>query len=144
MHLLAAFLAGLFVAAVTTPAGISGAVLLLPVQVSLLGVPSPAVTPTGPSASSSVLPLQLGKPVWLIAASALSSLLRLDSDGTVTKRWFADDRTLVIAAPDASMPVGWTNRVLSLTSLDAIRRALAQGVLPDVAPCGRTPWDQLG
>ena len=31
---------------VTTPAGVSGAVLLLPVQVSVLGVPSPAVTPT--------------------------------------------------------------------------------------------------
>ena len=92
----------------------------------------PTVAPASPGATSSVLPLQLGRPVWLIAASALSSLLRLDSDGTVTKRWFADDRTLVIAAPDASMPVGWTNRVLSLTSLDAIRRALAQGVLPDV------------
>ena len=50
----------------------------------------------------------------------------------MTKRWFADDRTLVIAAPDASMPVGWTNRVLSLTSLDAIRQALARGVPPDV------------
>jgi hypothetical protein len=46
MHLLGAFLAGLLVAAVTTPAGVSGAVLLLPVQVSLLGVPSPSVTPT--------------------------------------------------------------------------------------------------
>jgi uncharacterized protein len=34
------------VALVTTPAGVSGAVLLLPVQVSLLGVASPAVTPT--------------------------------------------------------------------------------------------------
>jgi uncharacterized protein len=33
-------------ALVTTPAGVSGAVLLLPIQVSVLGVPSPAVTPT--------------------------------------------------------------------------------------------------
>ena len=32
--------------AVATPAGISGAVLLLPFQVSVLGTPSPAVTPT--------------------------------------------------------------------------------------------------
>jgi uncharacterized protein len=40
-------LAGAFVIAVlTTPAGISGAVLLLPFQVSVLGTPSPAVTPT--------------------------------------------------------------------------------------------------
>lgn len=34
------------VATVTTPAGVSGAVLLLPFQVSVLGTPSPAVTPT--------------------------------------------------------------------------------------------------
>jgi len=46
MHLLGAFLAGLLVATVTTPAGVSGAVLLLPIQVSVLGVPSPSVTPT--------------------------------------------------------------------------------------------------
>jgi hypothetical protein len=30
----------------TTPAGVSGAVLLLPIQLSILHVPSPAVTPT--------------------------------------------------------------------------------------------------
>ena len=92
----------------------------------------PAPTPPSSGASSSVLPLQLEKPVWLIAASALSLLVRLDSDGTVTRRWFTDNRTLVIAGPDASMPAGWTNRVLSLPSLDAIRQALAQGVPPDV------------
>jgi uncharacterized membrane protein YfcA len=34
------------VAAATVPAGVSGAVLLLPFQVSILGTPSPAVTPT--------------------------------------------------------------------------------------------------
>jgi uncharacterized membrane protein YfcA len=40
-------LAAAFVFAVaTTPAGVSGAVLLLPFQVSVLGTPSPAVTPT--------------------------------------------------------------------------------------------------
>ena len=39
-------LCAFLVALVTTPAGVSGAVLLLPVQLSLLGVPSPAVTPT--------------------------------------------------------------------------------------------------
>ncbi len=33
-------------ALVSTPAGVSGAVLLLPVQLSVLGVPSPSVTPT--------------------------------------------------------------------------------------------------
>jgi uncharacterized membrane protein YfcA len=38
--------AGLLTAVVTTPVGVSGAVFLLPVQLSLLEVPSPAVTPT--------------------------------------------------------------------------------------------------
>ena len=42
----AALLAAFGIAAAATPAGISGAVLLLPFQVSVLGTPSPAVTPT--------------------------------------------------------------------------------------------------
>ncbi len=41
-----ALVAAYVIAAVSTPAGISGAVLLLPFQVSVLGTPSPAVTPT--------------------------------------------------------------------------------------------------
>ena len=38
--------AGLLTAVVSAPVGVSGAVFLLPVQLSLLEVPSPAVTPT--------------------------------------------------------------------------------------------------
>jgi uncharacterized protein len=41
-----ALIAAFLIAAITTPAGISGAVLLLPFQVSVLGTPSPSVTPT--------------------------------------------------------------------------------------------------
>jgi uncharacterized protein len=41
-----ALAAAFVIAVVATPAGISGAVLLLPFQVSVLGTPSPAVTPT--------------------------------------------------------------------------------------------------
>jgi hypothetical protein len=41
-----ALVAAYLVAVVTTPAGISGAVLLLPFQVGVLGTPSPSVTPT--------------------------------------------------------------------------------------------------
>ena len=41
-----ALLAAYAIAVIATPAGISGAVLLLPFQVSVLGTPSPAVTPT--------------------------------------------------------------------------------------------------
>ncbi|MEU1125100.1 TSUP family transporter [Streptomyces sp. NPDC005899] len=40
------FAAGLLISLTTAPVGVSGAVFLLPVQVSLLDVPSPAVTPT--------------------------------------------------------------------------------------------------
>src|SRR6202789_801028 len=41
-----ALFAAYAIAVLATPAGISGAVLLLPFQVSVLGTPSPAVTPT--------------------------------------------------------------------------------------------------
>ncbi|RST04977.1 sulfite exporter TauE/SafE family protein [Streptomyces sp. WAC05374] len=38
--------AGLLISTVTAPVGVSGAVFLLPIHLSVLGVPSPAVTPT--------------------------------------------------------------------------------------------------
>src|ERR1700689_4947312 len=41
-----ALVASFSIAALASPAGVSGAVLLLPFQVSVLGTPSPAVTPT--------------------------------------------------------------------------------------------------
>jgi uncharacterized protein len=41
-----ALVAAFAIALIATPAGISAAVLLLPFQVSVLGTPSPAVTPT--------------------------------------------------------------------------------------------------
>ncbi|CAM3308806.1 anion permease [Mycobacterium intermedium] len=44
--LLTSAIAGLILAMVTTPVGVSGAVFLLPVQLTILGVPNPAVTPT--------------------------------------------------------------------------------------------------
>ncbi|MEU5664426.1 sulfite exporter TauE/SafE family protein [Streptomyces longwoodensis] len=40
------FASGLLTSVATAPVGVSGAIFLLPVQVSVLGVPSPAVTPT--------------------------------------------------------------------------------------------------
>ena len=42
----AGFAAGMVIAVLTTPVGVSGAVFLLPVQLDLLRAPSPAVTPT--------------------------------------------------------------------------------------------------
>ncbi|WP_330262770.1 sulfite exporter TauE/SafE family protein [Streptomyces griseorubiginosus] len=38
--------AGLLIATVTAPVGVSGAVFLLPVQLSVFGVPNPTITPT--------------------------------------------------------------------------------------------------
>jgi uncharacterized membrane protein YfcA len=48
MHgdLLLGFLSGVVIASLTAPVGVSGAVFLLPVQLSVLAVPNPAVTPT--------------------------------------------------------------------------------------------------
>jgi len=43
---LVALVAACGIAVLATPAGVSGAVLLLPFQVSVLGTPSPSVTPT--------------------------------------------------------------------------------------------------
>jgi uncharacterized protein len=43
---LVALVAAYVIAVLATPAGVSGAVLLLPFQVSVLGTPSPSVTPT--------------------------------------------------------------------------------------------------
>lgn len=43
---LAGFLAGFVLSTLTTPVGVSGAVFLLPFQLSVLHVPSPRITPT--------------------------------------------------------------------------------------------------
>lgn len=43
---LTALLCGFVIALVTTPVGVSGAVFLLPIQLDLLKVPNPSVTPT--------------------------------------------------------------------------------------------------
>lgn len=40
------FAAALVIATITTPVGVSGAVFLLPIQLNILHVPNPAVTPT--------------------------------------------------------------------------------------------------
>ncbi len=49
-------LAGIVLAAVTTPVGVSGAVFLLPFQLSVLHVPSPRITPTKPAVQRHLRP----------------------------------------------------------------------------------------
>jgi uncharacterized protein len=48
MREITGFAFGLLLAVLTAPVGVSGAVFLLPVQLDVLRVPSPAVTPTNP------------------------------------------------------------------------------------------------
>ena len=55
-----ALVAAFVIAVVTTPAGVSGAVLLLPFQVSVLGTPSPSVTPTNLPTTWSPAPARSG------------------------------------------------------------------------------------
>src|SRR5512133_1016084 len=49
LQALGGFGAGLFLSMFTAPVGVSGAVCLLPFQLDVLRVPSPAVTPTNPA-----------------------------------------------------------------------------------------------
>lgn len=68
------------IATATTPAGISGAVFLLPVQVSILEIPSPSVTPTN---------------LLFNVLATPGALLRFARDGKVGRRsreWEPADR----------------------------------------------------
>ncbi|NDK91743.1 TSUP family transporter [Gordonia desulfuricans] len=79
--LTAAFGAGLLISVVTTPVGVSGAVFLLPVQVSVLGVPSPSVTPTNLMFNLVSIPGALAR--YRRSGSLRSPLTRLLIAGTV-------------------------------------------------------------
>lgn len=70
---------------VATPAGVSGAVLLLPIQISVLHVPSPAVTPTNLTFNVASVPGALlrfrherrlsGDLTWLLVAGTLPGVI---------------------------------------------------------------------
>lgn len=75
------FVAGLGVAILTTPVGVSGALFLLPIQMSVLGVPDPAVTPTNLLFNIVSIPGALARHAR--ARSLRSPLTRLMLLGTV-------------------------------------------------------------
>ena len=83
--LLWGFLAGVVIAAVTTPVGVSGAVFLLPFQISVLGVPSPSVTPT--NLLYNVLAVPGGLLRFARGGSLRSPLTRSILYGTVPASW---------------------------------------------------------
>lgn len=78
-------LCAFLLALVTTPAGVSGAVLLLPIQLSVLRVPSPAVTPTNLLFNVAAVPggllrfwheRRLTNPLsWLLVAGTLPGVI---------------------------------------------------------------------
>jgi uncharacterized protein len=80
-----ALAAAYVIAVAATPAGISGAVLLLPFQVSVLGTPSPAVTPTNLLYNVVATPGALyrywrqgqtgGRLAWVLAAGTLPGVI---------------------------------------------------------------------
>ena len=80
-----AFVAAFAIAVITTPAGVSGAVLLLPFQVSVLGTPSPSVTPTNLLYNVVVCPGAIwrywrqgqtgGSLTWLLLAGTLPGVI---------------------------------------------------------------------
>jgi hypothetical protein len=106
MHLVGAFLAGLLVATVTTPAGVSGAVLLLPIQVSLPSVPSPSVTPTNLifnlfATPSGVLRYRrLGRPVGSPLATRLlaGTVPGVVVGAVIRVEWLSGERAFYAAA----------------------------------------------
>jgi uncharacterized membrane protein YfcA len=119
-------------ALVTTPAGVSGAVLLLPVQLSVLHVPSPAVTPTNLLFNVAAIPGGLfrfwrerrlfGSLTLLLVAGTLPGVV---AGAVIRVEWLADSRTFMFIAAGVLLPLGlWL--LLAATPATAERSALAR------------------
>ena len=79
--LVVGFAFGVVIATVTAPVGVSGAVFLLPVQLSVLNVPSPSVTPTNLLYNVVAVPGALAR--YRRNAGLRSNLARLLLTGTI-------------------------------------------------------------
>ena len=141
-----ALVAAFVIAAMTTPAGVSGAVLLLPFQVSVLGTPSPSVTPTNLLYNVVASPGAIwrywrqgqtgGRLTWLLLAGTLPGVIA----GSVIRVYFLPGPVVfdfVVAA--VLIPLGaW----LALTQLAPVRRThrarlprVVTGVIAAAAGC---------
>jgi len=101
------------VALITTPAGVSGAVLLLPVQLSVLGVPSPAVTPTNLLFNVSAVPgglLRFARERRLVSPLTVllvaGSLPGVIAGSVIRVQWLSDDRAFLFVAAGVLLPLG--------------------------------------
>jgi uncharacterized protein len=106
-------LCAFLVALVTTPAGVSGAVLLLPVQLSVLKVPSPAVTPTNLLFNVFSTPGALWR--FRREGRLLGPLTRLLVAGTlpgvvvgavIRVEWLSDSHSFTYVAAAVLLPLG--------------------------------------
>jgi uncharacterized membrane protein YfcA len=101
------------VALATTPAGVSGAVLLLPVQVSILGVPSPAVTPTNLLFNVAAVPgglLRFAREGRLLnpltALLVAGSLPGVVAGSVIRVEWLSDEHACRFVAAGLLLPLG--------------------------------------
>lgn len=102
---------GLLVATVTAPVGVSGAVFLLPVQLSVLHVPNPAVTPTN---------------LLFNVVAAPGALLRYWRHGRTDRRLVR----LLLAGTLPGVAVGAVLRVTVLADPRSFRLVVAVLLLP--------------
>ncbi len=105
------FLLAIVISTITTPAGVSGAVFLLPVQVSVLSVPSPSVTPTNLLYNVLAIP---------------GSLVRYAREGVL---WGRLARLLALGAAPGAV-VGAIVRVELLSGPDAFQFVVGAVLIP--------------
>jgi uncharacterized protein len=129
-----ALVAAFAVAVAATPAGISGAVLLLPFQVSVLGTPSPAVTPTNLLYNVVATPGALyrywrqgqtgGRLAFLLIAGTLPGVI---AGSVIRVELLPGPRVFDVLVSGVLLPLGiW----LVLTRPDSGRRARPRRLIP--------------
>jgi uncharacterized membrane protein YfcA len=106
-------LCAFLLALMTTPAGVSGAVLLLPIQLSVLHVPSPAVTPTNLLFNVAAVPggllrfwheRRLLNPLtWLLVAGTLPGVI---AGAIIRVEFLSGDRAFMLIAAGVLLPLG--------------------------------------
>jgi uncharacterized protein len=106
-------LCAFLLALVTTPAGVSGAVLLLPIQLSILHVPSPAVTPTNLLFNVAAVPggllrfwheRRLVNPLtWLLVAGTLPGVI---AGAIIRVELLSGGRAFELIAAGVLLPLG--------------------------------------
>lgn len=100
-------------ALVTTPAGVSGAVLLLPIQLTVLHVPSPAVTPTNLLFNVAAVPGGLlrfwherrlvNRLTWLLVSGTLPGVI---AGAVIRVQFLSGGRAFQLVAACVLLPIG--------------------------------------